>query len=53
MKLPTGVTAEVDLPASETSRGVFVENRPVRARRENGRWVLLEPQSGQVTYEVR
>jgi hypothetical protein len=53
MKLPTGVTAEVDLPASETSRGVFVENRPVRARRENGRWVLLEPQNGQVTCEVR
>jgi hypothetical protein len=51
--LPAGVTAHVELPASESALGVFVGGRPVRATRSGGRWVLEEDVAGAVTIEER
>jgi hypothetical protein len=51
--LPTAVTARVELPASESSRGVLVGGKPARARRSGGRWVLEEDVAGSVTIEER
>jgi alpha-L-rhamnosidase len=53
LKLPAGVSAEVQLPAREGSRGVFAADRSLPARQENGWWAVRERQQGQVALEVR
>jgi alpha-L-rhamnosidase len=53
LQLPADLAARVELPARENSQGVFVENRPVSARLEGGRWILAEPVRGNMTFEVR
>ncbi len=53
VKLPEGVMAKVELPASASSRGVFSGGRQVKARREGARWVLDEDVSGTVSLDVR
>jgi hypothetical protein len=51
--LPAGMEAQVDLPASAASHGVFSGTKSVPARREGTRWVLTTPVSGTLTLEVR
>jgi hypothetical protein len=51
--LPAAVTAHVELPASEISRGVLVGGKPARARRSGDRWVLEDDVAGAVTIEER
>jgi alpha-L-rhamnosidase len=53
LRLPTAVTARVELPARDGSQGVLVGGTPARARRSNGRWVLEEDVAGSVTIEER
>lgn len=53
VKLPDGVTAKVELPATASSRGVFKGGSQVKARREGSRWVLEEDVSGTVSLDVR
>jgi len=53
LRLPAGVTARVELPASERSQGVLVGGKPARARRVDGRWMLEEDVAGSVTIEER
>lgn len=53
VKLPDGVAAKVELPATASSRGVFNGGRQVKARREGSRWVLEEDVSGTVSLDVR
>lgn len=51
--LPAGVSAQVELPAARTSRGVFREKTAVAAQRSGDRWILTEPVTGTATFEVR
>ena len=51
--LPAGVSAQVELPASRTSRGVFREKTAVAAQRSGDRWILTAPVTGTATFEVR
>jgi hypothetical protein len=53
IKLPDGIAAKVELPASTSSRGVFIGEKPVPARRAGPRWLLEDDISGTVTLEVR
>lgn len=53
VKLPEGVMAKVELPASVSSHGVFSGGRQVKARREGARWMLDEDVSGTVSLDVR
>ena len=53
LELPKEMTARVELPAAEKSRGVFAGDHPVPAKRAGSRWVLAEPVSGKLTLEVR
>jgi hypothetical protein len=51
--LPSGVNAQLELPASESSKGVFLNNRPVAAQRVDSRWIVREVVSGSFQCEVR
>ena len=53
IKLPEGVTAQVELPAAAGSRGVFAGEKPVRARRLGSRWLLEDGVSGTASFLVR
>ena len=53
LTLPTGMTARLELPATETSRDVLVGSQPARATRAGARWLLDDDVSGHVTIEVR
>jgi alpha-L-rhamnosidase len=53
LTLPSGMTARVELPSAKTSTGVFSNGHLVAAQRRDMRWILDEPVSGQVTFEVR
>jgi hypothetical protein len=53
IELPEGLPAEVSLPAPENSQGVFCEGRPVDARRDGSRWILLDDVRGSKTLKVR
>ena len=53
LELPPRVSARVELPASENTRGVLVGGRPARAHRAGAYWVLDEDVVGAVTIEVR
>lgn len=51
--LPPGMQAEIRLPATDTSRGIWKDGRPAPARREASWWVLNENVTGKVSLEVR
>jgi hypothetical protein len=51
--LPEGISAKVDLPATDKTTGVFVDNKKVEATKTNGRWLLSEEVSGSAVLEVR
>jgi hypothetical protein len=53
LTVPPGMTAQVELPARDGSRGVFSGGAPVRARRVASRWLLEDDVAGSVTLEVR
>jgi alpha-L-rhamnosidase len=53
LTLPAGTGAQVDLPATAESRGVFIGASPVAAERAGARWRLKAPVSGTVALEVR
>lgn len=51
--LPAGTAARVELPASTSSRGVFIDGRPARATRVEDRWILDQDITGRASLEVR
>lgn len=53
LALPKGMTAAIDLPASNQSRGVWMNGKPVKAKKTNARWLLDEPVSGTLTLTVK
>jgi hypothetical protein len=53
LKLPQGMSARIDLPASAESSGVFVDRQSIAATRQGSRWVLNKELSGSVTLEVK
>jgi hypothetical protein len=52
MALPAGMDAKVRLPATEGSRGVWIDGRAVMALREGAWWVLEKDVKGRVSMEV-
>lgn len=53
IKLPKGMPAKVDVPASPGSKQVLVDGKKADATLVNGRWVLAEEVSGKVRIEVK
>jgi len=51
--LPDGVSAKVELPATENSSGVFSDGGQIAASKVGARWILNEEVSGSNTLEVR
>ncbi len=53
LTLPDGVAARIELPAHADSKGVFVDGKPVGARRINTHWHLDEEYTDEVMFEVK
>jgi len=53
LTLPPGTSAEIALPASAGSRGVWAGDQPIPARREADRWIIAEAPPGAHVFEVR
>ncbi len=53
LKLPQGTRAQVQLPASASSTGVYSASKKINAARVGQRWVLQEPVSGDATFIVK
>jgi alpha-L-rhamnosidase len=51
--LPKGMQAKVRLPATENSRGVWMNGHEVMAHREGEWWVLDKDVTGRISMEVR
>lgn len=51
--LPDGMSAQIDLPAIEGSTTVSVNGVEVGALKKDGRWIVADAVSGNVTFEVR
>ncbi len=51
--LPDGVSAALNLPATEGSVGVFVDGEPVNTKKIAGRWVVEAPIEGSVSVVVK
>lgn len=52
LKIPDGMTARLELPASASSKGVLINGRHVQARRNGSKWVVDAAVSGVVMVEV-
>jgi hypothetical protein len=52
LRLPDGMTARLELPATPESKGVAINGRPVPAKRVGTRWIVDEMVSGIVSIEV-
>jgi alpha-L-rhamnosidase len=52
VKLPPGISAKVELPATTKSKGVTLNNKSVPVTRKGNRWILNEDISGSATLEV-
>ncbi|MCP5532125.1 MAG: family 78 glycoside hydrolase catalytic domain [Akkermansiaceae bacterium] len=52
LRIPDGMTARLDLPASPGSKGVAINGVPVAAERDGGRWIVNHDVSGRVHIEV-
>jgi alpha-L-rhamnosidase len=52
LSLPEGMTAKLDLPATEASKGVSINGKPVASSRVGSRWILNEPISGEVRIQI-
>ena len=53
LKLPTGMTATVEVPATDDSTGVWVNGKQVSATRVSSGWALTETVAGTVNIEVQ
>jgi alpha-L-rhamnosidase len=53
LTLPEGMTGNVELPATDGSRGVTANGEPIAATRQGDRWIVTEPVSGSVTLQVQ
>jgi hypothetical protein len=53
LKLPDGMTGQIDLPATEASTQVMVNGQAVAATKTNARWILADAITGSVTLEVK
>lgn len=53
LTLPAGISAQLNLPAPTTSRGVYSDEKPISAQRAGDRWILDQAVSGTQTFEVR
>jgi len=53
LALPVGMSARVELPAHEQSKGVFADDAVVAATRTDTRWILDREVAGRVHFEVR
>ena len=51
--LPDGMTAQVDLPATDGATGVFVDGVSVAATKTGDRWRVNDEVSGSVSLEVK
>lgn len=47
------MTGNVELPATDGSRGVTANGEPIAATRQGDRWIVTEPVSGSVTLQVQ
>ena len=53
LNLPDGVTARLELPASPSSTGVFINGLSVTAKRAGSRWLVNDDVSGAVSAVVK
>jgi len=53
LTLPKGVKAKLELPAAKDSSGVFIDGKPVKAKRDRTRWQVDEDVVGTVSVEVK
>ncbi len=53
LKLPLGTNAQVQLPATASSTGVYSASKKINATRIGQRWVLKDPVSGEATFTVK
>jgi hypothetical protein len=53
VSVPDGMSAEVELPATAQSQGVFKGAERVSAKRFGSRWKLDQAVTGTATFEVR
>lgn len=53
IRLPQGMTAQVELPVIVDSQGVFSQGIALDAKRSADRWILQKPVSGDLTLEVK
>jgi hypothetical protein len=52
LDLPVGIIAQLEIPASPSSKGVTIDGRPVAATRVGSYWHLNQEVSGSVTIDV-
>lgn len=53
LTLPKGMSAQVDLPATKNSTGVFIDGNPVAAKKDGNRWRLKDEVTGSLTFVVK
>jgi hypothetical protein len=53
LALPEGMSASIQLPATDSSKSVLVDGEQVEATREGNRWILVETVSDKVTIESK
>ena len=53
LTVPDGMTARLELPASESSKGVTINGKPTSARHVGTRWLLDDEVAGFVSVEVK
>ncbi|GAB5401788.1 MAG: family 78 glycoside hydrolase catalytic domain [Aureliella sp.] len=53
VKLPDGVSATLDLPATDGSTGVTIDGKPVKAQKVAGRWIVQDAVEGAVSAIVK
>jgi alpha-L-rhamnosidase len=53
LALPTGMTAQLDLPAGKASKGVTIDGKAVQATRQGKRWIVEAPVTGSVKVVVK
>lgn len=52
LTLPDGMSARLDLPASQSSKGVTLNGKPAAATRAGSRWLVGEDVTGDVAVQV-
>ena len=53
LSLPAGMSARVELPATEKAQGLFIDSKPAEASRVGGYWILKEDVVGEKVIEER